>query len=75
MGLLLASYAAAVALALRTTPAMFHAPTMAGGHLLLAAALALQAIQLERRQHSAAAVEAFYRGIWRVLLWLALPSC
>lgn len=63
VGLLLAAYIGAAVCAFQF-PSLFRTPVMAGGHLLLASALSVQAFALERAKYTPSAIQAFYRFIW-----------
>ena len=63
IGLLMAAYLGAVAIAL-LHPVLFRVPVMAGGHIFFAAALTWQAFALERAKYTPAAIQAFYRFVW-----------
>jgi homogentisate solanesyltransferase len=73
-GLLLANYAAAVALAL-CMPGAFNAALMAPAHAALGAALLAATARLDRAGYSAPAIAAFYKFVWLLFYgeYLLLP--
>jgi homogentisate solanesyltransferase len=71
---LAATYAAAVALALRM-PQAFRVPLMVGAHVLFAAYLFVETARVDAARYSQAAIAAYYRGIWNLFYaqYLLLP--
>jgi homogentisate solanesyltransferase len=64
-GVLLVSYAGAIAAAVKYS-SLFNAAVMIGGHAVLALVLIWRTVALERRQHSPAAIREYYRWIWNL---------